>query len=67
MKLIPEWRSAWSFLSVQLAAVLGLLDLAYEYLPAIQTYFPEGWVKWFALVIIAGRLINQRESKNADT
>ena len=25
MKLIPDWRQAWRFLSVQLAAVIALL------------------------------------------
>ena len=67
MKLIPEWKSAWTFFSVQLAAVLALLDMAYEYLPAIQTYLPEGWVKWFALAIIVGRVLKQRETPNAGT
>lgn len=64
MKLIPDWKQAWRFMSVQLAAALALLGAAYEYLPAVQTYLPEGWVKWMALVIIAARLIKQREDQN---
>lgn len=60
-KLIEDWKQSWKFLSVQLAAALALLDIAYEYLPAVQTYLPEGWVKWMALSIIVARIIKQRK------
>lgn len=58
--LIEDWKQSWKFLSVQLAAALALLDVAYEYLPAAQSYLPEGWVKWIALAIIVARVIKQR-------
>jgi len=52
---------------VQIAALLMMLDVAYTYLPAIQAYFPEGWVKWFALAIIVGRVLHQTiEARRAD-
>ena len=54
LRLIEGWQQAYKFLSVQIAALLVLLDVAYTSLPAIQAYFPEGWVKWFALAIIVG-------------
>lgn len=60
VKLIEDWKQSWKFLSVQLAATLALLDVAYEYLPAVQSYLPEGWVKWIALTIIVARIIKQR-------
>lgn len=60
-KLIEDWKQSWKFLSVQLAAALALLDVAYEYLPAVQSYLPEGWVKWMALAIIVARTIKQRK------
>jgi len=60
VKLIKDWKQSWKFLSVQLAAALALLDVAYEYLPAVQSYLPEGWVKWIALTIIVARVIKQR-------
>ena len=65
VKLIDDWKDSWKFLSVQLAAALALLDIAYEYLPAVQTYLPEGWVKWIALAIIVGRVIKQNGERNA--
>lgn len=64
VKLIDDWKDSWKFLSVQLAAALALLDTAYEYLPAVQTYLPEGWVKWIALAIIVGRVIKQNGERN---
>ena len=60
VKLIEDWKQSWKFLSVQLAAAQALLDVAYEYLPAVQSYLPEGWVKWIALTIIVARVIKQR-------
>lgn len=67
VKLIEDWKQSWKFLSVQLAAALALLDVAYEYLPAVQSYLPEGWVKWIALAIIVARIIKQRNGvQNAD-
>ncbi len=60
LRLVPDWRHAWRFLSVQLAAVIALLATAYDYLPAFRDYVPEGWVKWAALLIIAARVMNQR-------
>lgn len=65
VKLIDDWKDSWKFLSVQLAAALALLDTAYEYLPAVQTYLPEGWVKWIAPAIIVGRVIKQNGERNA--
>lgn len=58
--LIPDWRDAWRFLSVQAAAAVALLATAYDYLPAVREYLPEGWVKWAALLVIAARILNQR-------
>lgn len=59
MKLIENWRSAWRMLSVRVAALLALVAAAYDYLPALQTYLPEGWVKYAALLVIAARLVKQ--------
>ena len=61
-KLIEDWRQSWKFLSIQIAGVVALLDVAYEYLPAVQSYLPAGWVKWAALAIIVGRVIKQRQA-----
>ncbi|MDB5802284.1 MAG: hypothetical protein JWL63_3223 [Rhodocyclales bacterium] len=62
-KLIDDVRKAHTFLSVQAAALLGVVALAYDYMPALQQYLPAGWVKWGALLIIAARLIKQQQKE----
>lgn len=61
--LIEDWKRAWRLGSIWLAAALGLLDAASEYLPMVKTYLPEGWVKWIAIAIIVARLLKQRKWK----
>jgi hypothetical protein len=68
MKLIEEWRKAYKYMTVQLATVLVLVSTAYDYLPAVQTYLPEGWVKWVAIAIIIARIVKQKDvATNATT
>lgn len=66
LALIQNWRSAWRMLSVQAAALLAIVAAAYEHLPALQTYLPEGWAKYAALLVIAARVVKQ-EKLNADS
>lgn len=58
-KLIDNWRDAWRFTSVRLAALLALLDVAFDYLPAMQSYLPPHWVQVLAALIILARVIRQ--------
>lgn len=62
MKLIENWKRAYRYLSVQATALLALVAMAYEYLPAVRDYLPEGWVKYAALVVIVARIIQQKET-----
>lgn len=67
MKLIPDWREAWRFLSIQIATATALLATAYDYLPAVRTYLPEGWVKWAAILVIAARIVHQNTPGKASS
>lgn len=64
MKLIPEVRKAWRFLSVQaMGAAVALLG-AWEVLPDdLKASIPHGVVTWTAIALlmlgIAGRLVQQ--------
>ena len=60
MKLIENWKQAWRYYTVRIAGRLILLDFGYEYLPVMQTYLPESWVRWVGLVLIAARIIRQQ-------
>lgn len=63
IKLIPDWKKAYQYITVQLAGLMFLLSYAYDYLPAFQMYMPAEWVKLFALVIIGARIIKQKNIK----
>lgn len=64
MRLIPDWRIAWRFLSVQAAVLLALLSgLQAEVLPLVAPLFPDRYWPWIsgglALAIVVLRLIAQ--------
>lgn len=61
--LIEDWKRAWRLSTIWLAAALGLLDAAAEYLPMVKTYLPEGWVKYIAAAIILARVLKQNWRK----
>lgn len=63
LNLVPDWKSAWRWFSVQAAAALAVVAAAYDYLPALREYLPEGAVKWVAIAIIVARILNQDEDK----
>lgn len=66
LNLIDGWGDAYKLFSVQLAALLIALDMGYEHLPVLQTYLPEGWVKWVAMAIIVARVIRQKPAAQKD-
>lgn len=64
MRLIPDWKLAWRFASVQAAVVLALLSgLQAEVLPLVAPLFPDRAWPWvsggLALAIVLLRLVAQ--------
>lgn len=59
VSLIANWKTAWKYVSVQLAALLALGSLAFDYLPFMKDYLPQEIVTYLALAIIAARLVSQ--------
>lgn len=64
MKLVPDWRRAWRWFSVQALAVLAALPVAWAELPPdVQAMLPEPWRPWLlaglALAGLVGRLVDQ--------
>lgn len=65
MTLVPDWRSAWRWFSVQALALLAVLPLVWMSLPPdIKAYIPSEYGLYIAAVVaiggIAGRLIDQK-------
>lgn len=69
MKLVPDWRSAWRWLSVQALAVIALLPVVWPTLPPQVTgWVPEEWRPWIIVLLavggIAGRLVDQKKTSS---
>jgi hypothetical protein len=61
-RFIDDWKVAHRFMSVRLAGLLALASLAYDYLPAIQTYVGPASGSWVAVAsaaIIIARILSQ--------
>lgn len=65
ISFIEGINQAWKLASVQLAALLTIVSVAYDYLPILQTNLPDDWAKWFGVAIIIGRVIQQKNAGEA--
>ena len=65
IKLIDNWKQCYKFLTVQISVLLGLIATAYEYIPMMKDYLPDGWVKYAFIAVIVARIINQ-SAKDAE-
>jgi len=63
LTLIPDWRQAWKFASVQLATLFTLLSAAFEYLAFFPQYLPPPWVKYAFLAVLVGRMVTLARNK----
>lgn len=63
IRLIDGWRCAYKLMTIWIAAAMMVVSTAYEYMPVIQQYLPEGWVRWMAGAIILARIIKQSRVK----
>ena len=57
--MIPEWKKAWRFTSVQLAAVLVALDLLAQYQPELKEYIGDEYARYLGVAIIIARVMRQ--------
>lgn len=67
MTLVPDWRGAWRWFSVQALVVLAALPLVWSTLPAdLRAFLPDGWEPYILLVVaiggLAGRFIDQNKA-----
>lgn len=61
--LIENWKSAYKYLTVQLALALALLSEAFDYLPMLKEYVPQNYVMYVSIAIIIARIVAQPKIK----
>ncbi len=67
LKLVPDWRSAWRWFSVQAFGLIIALPMVWAGLPAdLKAYIPKEWgiyvVIGIALAGAIGRLVDQKKA-----
>lgn len=66
-----DWRKAYKFWTVQLSALMGLVNLLSDQIGSILPFLPGDGLKWFngvmAILIIATRLTKQFEPAEVGT
>lgn len=62
LKLIDNWKSAWKYVTVQLAAVLFFLPELLPYMPELAQYLPTDWYRWLGMAILVARIVKQKVS-----
>lgn len=61
MRLIPNWKKSWKYLSVQVAALGVLLQSLAPHLPELQALLPGSTYTYIAIAVIVARVIDQKE------
>lgn len=65
--LVDDWRSAWRWWSVRIAALLAMAPELFEQMPGFKQYLPESifhhMMSGLALLIIFGRVTSQTKSE----
>lgn len=57
--MIPEWKEAWRFTSVQLATLLIALDLLAQYQPELKELIGDEYARYLGVAIIIARVMRQ--------
>lgn len=63
MKLVENWKSAWKWISIQIAALAAAIQAAILAFPSVKDYLSDTITHWVGLVLllslIVGRMIDQ--------
>ena len=59
--LVPGWRQAYRWLSVQVALLVAIIGTVEASWPDLAALLPDGWARWGAVAVIVARIIRQQE------
>lgn len=70
MRLVPDWRRAWTWFSVQALAILAVLPMVWMSLPPdIKAFIPSKYGIYIAMAValagLVGRLVDQNPKPSA--
>lgn len=64
--LVADWKIAYKWMSVQIAAIIVLLPIIDANMPALQPYIPAHAYQYLGLAIVVARMIKQKKDSNVD-
>lgn len=68
MKLVDDWKKAWRWFSVELAALSAISMQLYEQVPQFKEYISDSVFHYImtgcVVLIIVGRVVQQEEKSN---
>lgn len=67
LKLIPDWKQAYKFLSVQVAMLIVLLASLQEVLPDLKEHLPGHWYAGLAILVAVARVLAQPKLMSPET
>lgn len=59
IKLIPNWKKAWKFACVWVAALTGFVEILYRNMVEVQQFLPEGWITYATIAVVIARVLDQ--------
>ena len=66
MKLVPDWKEAPKWISVQVFAVLAALPLVWMTLPPdIKAMLPTSWQPWVLTLVALGGLLGRLKDQSS--
>ena len=70
MHIIPDWRRAWRWFSVQALALIVALPVVWAAMPAdAKAFLPDGWEPWILMALaiagLIGRFVDQTKAPPA--
>lgn len=65
MKLVPDWRQAWRWFSVQALAAIIAFPIVWSTLPPeVREHVPDTWLPWIMLLIAIGGLLGRLKDQS---
>lgn len=65
--LVADWKKAYTWFSMQIAAIIIFLPMLAPYMPELAQYLPANWYQWLGGAIVLTRIIAQKKASDANS